>query len=151
MIKLVANFLALITACFWLNTSYAQTAVTSPNDLFSGHEWKLFYSKALESDTLLNFIIESLPEEVNQKGQWGHFIRFSNGEFSTRYAAPCGLDCFTKISGTYQMNKNDEIEFNVSTITRSKVCEKDSETVPKEIGTFRLKKTNNGYEFIKLL
>ena len=135
---------------FFKTTLNAQTKSTLNQDVFSGKEWKLFYPKALESDTLLNFIIESLPEEVNQKGQWGHFIRFSNGEFSTRYAAPCGLDCFTEITGTYKIEKNQNITMNVQSIKRRKHCDKESEYEPFSLGTFQFKQNASGFEFIKL-
>ena len=135
---------------FCSGSLFAQTSTNDGLDLFSNKEWKLFYPKALESDTSLNFIIESLPEEVNQKGQWGHFIRFSNGKFYTRYAAPCGVDCFTEITGSYKIEKDQKISMNVQSIKRRKHCDKESEYEPFSLGTFQFKQNPSGFEFIKL-
>ena len=34
--------------------------------------------------------------------QWGNMITFSDSTFTTDYFAPCGVDCFTDVHGTYK-------------------------------------------------
>lgn len=82
--------------------------------------------------------------------RWGYFLRFhADGTFSTNYHAPCGLDCFTRITGTYEWRGENLLELRVMHISRSELCAKTSEQVDKSYGIFQVKLAEGKLSLIK--
>ena len=111
-------------------------------------EWRLYESMAIEADPLSSFSIA--PTEVDDFPKWGHFITFSENTFNTHYAAPCGLDCFTRIKGHYRWLEEDQIELTVVEIRRSELCTKTSEHALSRTFRYRIEKSSTGYNFIRI-
>jgi len=111
--------------------------------------WKV-NGKCLETDNQASFSV--VPKVVTEdiSSRWGHFISFTEKTFSTSYSAPCGNDCFTSVSGTYELKGGDEILFYVEKITRGGFCSQESETPKKSFGTYKITETKNGLSFVKM-
>lgn len=77
---------------------------------------------------------------------WGNFISFSDSTFSTNYSAPCGLDCFTNVYGTYRLVGHNRVEIYVETISRNGVCNEETGEfeINKSFGFYRFESRNDG-------
>ena len=111
--------------------------------------WKV-NGKCLESEDQSSFSITSYVETKDISSRWGYSISFTEKTFSTSYSAPCGNDCFTSVSGTYEQI-DDEILFFVEKITRGGFCSQESETPKKSFGKYKITETNNGLTFVKTI
>jgi hypothetical protein len=108
--------------------------------------WKLD-GKCLETENEDGFILSAYSESTGDiASRWGYFISFSENTFQTSYRAPCGVDCFTSVSGTYLWVGSNKIEFFVTKISRSEYCLDTSENPRKSFGTYELK--TNGERII---
>ena len=108
--------------------------------------WKLD-GKCLETENEDGFILSAYSESTGDiASRWGYFISFSENTFQTSYRAPCGVDCFTSVSGTYLWVGSNKIEFFVTKISRSEYCLDTSENPRKSFGTYELK--TNGERMI---
>ncbi|MDG2154040.1 MAG: hypothetical protein P8K10_08930 [Crocinitomicaceae bacterium] len=108
--------------------------------------WKLD-GKCLETENEDGFILSAYSESTGDiASRWGYLISFSENTFQTSYRAPCGVDCFTSVSGTYLWVGSNKIEFFVTKISRSEYCLDTSENPRKSFGTYELK--TNGERII---
>ncbi len=87
-------------------------------------------SSALFEDTSIDsYIFKPIEESLEWSDRWGYFLEFKNdGSFRTYYSAPCGLDCFTSVTGSYVLNGN-VLTLNVVEIIRNNICPKEGEAV----------------------
>ena len=102
--------------------------------------WKLD-GKCLESENENGFSLNPYSESntVDLSSRWGYYISFIANTFQTSYRAPCGVDCFTSVSGTHLWVGSNKIEFFVSKISRSVYCPQTSEAPNKSFGIYELK------------
>ena len=110
--------------------------------------WKV-NGKCLESEDQSSFSIAPYVETKDISSRWGHFISFTEKTFSTHYSARCGVDCFTSVTGTYELIGEDTIAFFIESISRSGYCSGESETPKKSYGLFKITETKNGLTFTK--
>src|SRR5688572_22616541 len=118
-----------------------------PENILIGTSWKTngvpFESKDEKQYTLSTF------DENDFDGHWGHFITFDETTFSSSYSAPCGNDCFTNVSGEYYFESAFQIHIKVNEINRHGFCEKKSETLNKDYGSYTLERTETGWTLTK--
>lgn len=82
--------------------------------------------------------------------RWGYFVQFhADGSFSTAYHAPCGLDCFTRVFGTYELHGADQLALHVLHINRSELCGQASEQVNQSLGRFKVKLADGKLSLVK--
>lgn len=109
-----------------------------------------FINKTWKSGTPIFETIQSsyefslVEKDADFMDQWGYSIVFEDdGTFYTSYSAPCGNDCFTRVSGTYKIIHEKYIEVYVSTIKRSGFCSKKDEAPNKVMGTYLFQHKND--------
>ncbi len=84
------------------------------------------------------------PIDSKARFQFGTFVRFDeNGSFHGFYRAQCGNDCFTKVEGTYKFRNDNKISVFIKEINRGGFCNKESEVLNKNRGTFELEIKKN--------
>jgi hypothetical protein len=142
--------LAILLILYFISSSFVTEQEQHPGHpiKLANTTWKV-NGKCLESEDQSSFSITSYVETKDISSRWGHFISFTEKTFSTHYSAPCGNDCFTSVSGTYEQIDN-EILFYVKNISRSGFCSQESETPKKSYGLFKVTETKNGLTFTKI-
>lgn len=85
------------------------------------------------------------PDEKDGRFAWGYHMNFQDGNFSSSYSAPCGNDCFTSVSGTYMLMRDNLIAIKVDKIQRNGFCSKESEEVNESRGIYQIQTTENGF------
>lgn len=88
----------------------------------------------------------TLTKMTDYEYNWGNFISFEDSTFHTDYSAPCGLDCFTNVYGTYKFVGHNEIEVYVKTMTRNGLCntETGNFVINQSFGVFRFETNADG-------
>lgn len=119
---------------------------TVHENFLAGTTWKVdgvpFETKSREKYLLSKY-------DNLEFGNWGHTISFEKSTFNSSYSAPCGNDCFTSVMGEYRFTDKNTISVKVKQIDRHGFCEKRSEILNQDMGTFLLSKKENGWELIK--
>ena len=141
------KYLVLLTVFHFISSSYIDTNMYFKERIeLQNSSWKLD-GKCLETENEDGFILSAYSESTGDiASRWGYFISFSENTFQTSYRAPCGVDCFTSVSGTYLWVGSNKIEFFVTKISRSEYCLDTSENPRKSFGTYELK--TNGERII---
>lgn len=114
----------------------------------SDTRWRSDYH-CFSSDTVNEYI---LTTKEDLQWSWGNSIHFTDSTFSTDYTAPCGLDCFTSIIGSYKYLDTDQIEIYVETIDRNGFCQNSdtgTQIIRRSYGVYRIEQTENGLKLIK--
>lgn len=145
------NYFILLFAASLMASSYnAPKKIYIDRIELKNRSWKLD-GKCLETQNEDGFILSAYSESTGDiASRWGYFISFTENSFQTSYRAPCGLDCFTSVSGTYQWLAPNKMELFVSTISRSKHCNKDSESPNKSFGIYRISVENDNVLFQRI-
>ena len=142
------KYIVLLIVFHLISASYIDTNMYFKERIeLQNSSWKLD-GICLESEKEEGFILNpySEPNSGDMASRWGHYISFTENTFQTSYRAPCGVDCFTSVSGTYFWVGRNKIEFFVSKISRGKYCSQTSETPNKSFGIYELK--TNGERII---
>jgi len=105
----------------------------------------------LENENQTGFSIYSYGASDSPMGNWGRFISFTDKSFKTSYRAQCGVDCFTSVTGTYELIGNNKIKFYVEDISRGGFCSLESETPKKSFGVFSISYIKNGLKLTKII
>ncbi|MEZ4921562.1 MAG: hypothetical protein R2780_00160 [Crocinitomicaceae bacterium] len=138
----------LVFFSFILNAQNREEGKTDKINL-ANKEFKVngscFEDESRESYELTDF--ERGVDEFN----WGYFISFTEHSFTTSYSAPCGNDCFTSVSGTYEFVGLNKIKVFVSTIRGNGFCQKESEEPNRSYGTYSLEQTAVGVNIKKVI
>ena len=109
--------------------------------------WKID-GKCLETENEDGFVLCSYSESAGDiASRWGYFISFTDNTFQTSYRAPCGVDCFTSVNGTYKWLAPNKMELFVSKISRRKYCNKGSEFPDKSFGVYTVSVENENVRF----
>ena len=142
--------LTILLILFFISSSFVTEQEQHPGHpiKLANTTWKV-NGKCLESEDQSSFSVAPYVETKDISSRWGYFISFTENTFSTHYSAPCGNDCFTSVSGTYERIDN-EILFYVQNISRNGFCSQESETPKKSYGLFKITQTKNGLTFTKI-
>ena len=112
--------------------------------------WKID-GKCLETENEDGFVLCSYSESASDiASRWGYFISFTDNTFQTSYRAPCGVDCFTSVNGTYKWLAPNKMELFVSKISRRKYCNKGSEFPDKSFGVYTVSVENENVRFQRI-
>jgi len=134
---------------FLSHSIHAQSEIKQPKlkEILTASSWKS--DKNLFSDEgIVRYLIYKVVSD--EFYTWGNTVTFTDSDFNTSYSAPCGNDCFTSVSGTYKFVASNQIKVFVKDISRSGFCQDKSESPKKSFGVFEIKKTDEGYEIVKL-
>lgn len=86
-----------------------------------------------------------------KKYVYGDSLTFiTNGTFISEYSADCGNDCFTRSEGTYEKIDETHLRLQINLFQRYGDCEGVEDKTVRDLGTFEIKPTENGYQLIKL-
>ncbi len=88
----------------------------------------------------------SLSKPAKTGYQWGNWAKFAkDGTFDSYYTAPCGVDCFPKTFGHYQIVDSLHIRLNVDSISiHGMMCEKSiDKRVNINLGEFTVNRTDS--------
>jgi len=142
--------LAILLSLYLISCSFVTEKEQHPGHpiKLANTTWKVNGS-CLESEDQLRFSITPYLETKDFSSGWGYSISFTEKTFSTSYSAPCGNDCFTSVSGTYELTDN-EILFCVKNISRNGFCSQESETPKMSYRLFKITETKNGLTFVKI-
>ena len=145
--KIIMKNLNLLFGIYFLTSSWMLPLSQTISSIeLQNSSWKID-GKCLETENEDGFVLCSYSESAGDiASRWGYFISFSENTFQTSYRAPCGVDCFTSVSGTYLWVGSNKIEFFVTKISRSEYCLDTSENPRKSFGTYELK--TNGERII---
>lgn len=142
------GFISLFFLITGLTYSIAQTGkrnVAKLQNVLADTHWKIdgipFETKERET-----YHLTPLSDE---QFQWGNFIHFEQNTFSSHYSAPCGMDCFTSVTGEYFFVNALTIMVKVISINRNGFCEKESEEVSSNYGNYLLSKNETGWTLTK--
>jgi hypothetical protein len=117
------------------------------HSILSNTHWKVsggcFEDAATKSYDLYSYNKDSA------QFNWGHFISFTQNTFSTNYSAPCGNDCFTSVTGTYEVFGRNRVKIFVENISRSGFCSQKSETPNESFGFYTIIETPTGLRLEK--
>jgi hypothetical protein len=141
-------FTLLITASF--SHRYApgsKIPVDQTDNVLAGTSWKLNGVPFADKDQTEYFL--STYDPLSYDSQMGHFISFDETTFMSDYNAPCGMDCFTNVSGEYHFESNLQVHIKVLRIDRHGFCDKGSETLDRDHGLFDLVKQGTGWKLVK--
>jgi hypothetical protein len=105
----------------------------------------------LENENQPGFSIYSDKAKENSLNSWGYFISFTDKSFKTTYRAQCGVDCFTSVTGTYELIGGNNVKFYVADISRGGFCTAKSESPNKSFGIFSIAHIKNGLAFTKMI
>lgn len=141
-------FLLLLPFC-----SFAQNDI---NDFWKNDLWHIDYVVTHELDS---FELSNPPAEklrISSDGTkfiYGNSLTFNtNGTFLSKYSSDCGNDCFTRSEGTYE--KIDEthlrLQINLFMLYGQPCGERVEDRTVRDLGTFEIKPTENGYQLVKL-
>ena len=82
---------------------------------------------------------------------YGNSLTFNtNGTFISKYSADCGNDCFTRSEGTFEKIDETHLRLQINLFARSGWCEGVEDRTVRDLGTFEIKPTENGYQLVKL-
>ena len=82
---------------------------------------------------------------------YGNSLTFNtNGTFISKYSADCGNDCFTRSEGTFEKIDETHLRLQINLFARSGWCEGVEDRTVRDLGTFEIKPTKNGYQLVKL-
>ena len=100
--------LAILLSLYLISCSFVTEKEQHPGHpiKLANTTWKVNGS-CLESEDQLRFSITPYLETKDFSSGWGYSISFTEKTFSTSYSAPCGNDCFTSVSGTYELTDNE--------------------------------------------
>lgn len=99
--------------------------------------WKSVSSNIFETVDHPSYHFKAMSENIDFTERWGYTLTFSkDGTFQTQYSAPCGVDCFTSVSGHYMLLPDQRVEIYVKDIHRSGYCTKKSEQPGKSFGIY---------------
>ena len=102
-------------------------------DILANTSWKCNQS-AFEDSEIQSYTLTKYSKDENWGYHYGYSIDFSEGTFITNYSAPCGVDCFTTTTGTYEFVGAMKIKIYVSTIERSGFCQlKNENNIKKRV------------------
>lgn len=142
--------IAFIFLIFFLSCSFTHQNQTDCIEVLvlNNTTWRVGGS-CLENEAQTSFSIYSHEVSDDPMGNWGHFISFTDKSFKTSYRAQCGVDCFTSVTGTYELIGNNKIKFYVADISRGGFCSIKSESPKKSFGVFSISQVKNGLKFTK--
>jgi hypothetical protein len=130
-------FLIITSTVFFINCSLPEPVehiiyLTNP---LKG-TWRINGNAFVNPETSV-YKLKAIDSKV--RFQFGTFVRFDeDGSFHGFYRAQCGNDCFTKVEGTYKFNSMNKITVFIKEINRGGFCNKESEVLNKNMGTFEL-------------
>lgn len=135
-------------AVFFSTTSLAQKSkpFSDPLNVLSGTTWQID-GVPFETDERDMYALTSLANE--DQFHWGHKITFEDSTFTSSYSAPCGVDCFSNVFGSYFFTAAHQISVTVERIDRHGFCQKQSEVMNENRGKFNLTQTETGWELSK--
>ncbi|WP_294843238.1 hypothetical protein [uncultured Gilliamella sp.] len=82
---------------------------------------------------------------------YGNSLTFNtNGTFISKYSADCGNDCFTRSEGTFEKIDETHLRLQINLFSRFGRCEGLEDRTVRDLGTFEIKPTEDGYQLIKL-
>ncbi|MCX8607713.1 hypothetical protein J3U46_02905, partial [Gilliamella sp. B3771] len=82
---------------------------------------------------------------------YGNSLTFNtNGTFISKYSADCGNDCFNRSEGTFEKIDETHLRLQINLFARSGWCEGVEDRTLRDLGTFEIKPTKNGYQLVKL-
>ena len=138
--KIIMKNLNLLLGIYFLTSSWMISLSQTISSIeLQNSSWKID-GKCLETENEDGFVLCSYSESAGDiASRWGYYISFTENTFQTSYRAPCGVDCFTSVSGTYQWVAPNKMELFVSKTSRSKYCNKSSENPNKSFGIYELK------------
>ena len=125
-----------ITASLFLNIA---TTPSNSNPLI-GQKWRID-GNAFLSINKESYHLETLSPKDDF--HFGHFVEFEkDGSFTGYYTAPCGMDCFTTIHGTYTFDKQETVSIRVQQVEQTGYCS-DSQDLSfknknKHMGDFKI-------------
>ena len=99
------------------------------------------------SENNVSYELTKTTDDLNF--HWGNHISFQDGTFSTSYSAPCGVDCFTNVTGTYKYVALNRVEIYVESIQRNGFCSEESEVPKKIFGIYLIEQTKKGLKLTK--
>ena len=142
------RYLTLLTIILSINLFAQEDGAFHPQFKLTDGTWRTDYH-CFSTDTI---DVYTLTVQDEMQWSWGNSITFTDSTFQTDYSAPCGMDCFTNVYGTYKYVGNDQIEIYVKTISRNGLCMNNDtgiEEVNRVYGVYRLEQTDNGMKIIK--
>lgn len=107
------------------------------------HEWDLFELSKPSAERVMKL--------DGKKYVYGDSLTFNtNGTFISEYSAECGNDCFTRSEGTFEKIDETHLRLQINLFSRSGDCEGVEDRTVRDLGTFEIKPTENGYQLVKL-
>ena len=149
--KIIMKNLNLLFGIYFLTSSWMLPLSQTISSIeLQNSSWKID-GKCLETENEDGFVLCSYSESTGDiASRWGYFISFSENTFQTSYRAPCGVDCFTSVSGTYQWLAPNKMELFVSKISRRKYCNESSENPDKSFGIYMVGVENDKVIFQRI-
>ena len=131
--------------------SFAQNDI---NDFWKNDFWQI---NKVVNHKLDLFELSNPPAErlhISSDGTkfiYGNSLTFNtNGTFLSKYSARCGNDCFTGSEGTFEKIDETHLRLQINLFQRSGDCEGVEDKTVRDLGTFEIKPTENGYQLVKL-
>ena len=115
--------------------------ISFAQEVLTGKKWRSS-TRLFEDTTVKTYAFEAVDQMADWSKRWGYFLMFNeDGTFETDYSAPCGMDCFTQVKGTY-VDDGQELRLTIKEIIRDGLCSKESETFEEHelVFQFSLKK-----------
>ena len=144
--RIVLALLALACPFIFAQPAGGFAENTSGNFL-AGTRWKV--NGAPFADKERNEYTLSSYDALTYESQMGHFISFDQTTFRSDYNAPCGMDCFTNVSGKYELTSATQLQIHVEKIERHGFCDKGSEVLDRNM-TFEIVQEENGWKLVKM-
>ena len=131
--------------------SFAQNDI---NDFWKNDFWQINEVVNHELDL---FELSNPPAErlhISSDGTkfiYGNSLTFNtNGTFLSKYSARCGNDCFTHSEGIYEKIDETHLRLQINFFSRFGQCEGVEDRTVRDLGTFEIKPTENGFQLIKI-
>ena len=149
--KISVKNLILLFGFYFLTSSWMLSLGQTISSIeLENSSWKID-GKCLETENEDGFVLCSYSESAGDiASRWGYFISFTDNTFQTSYRAPCGVDCFTSVNGTYKWLAPNKMELFVSKISRRKYCNKGSEFPDKSFGVYMVSVENENVRFQRI-
>ena len=131
--------------------SFAQNDI---NDFWKNDFWQI---NKVVNHKLDLFELSNPPAErlhISSDGTkfiYGNSLTFNtNGTFISVYSTGCGIDCFSSSRGTYEKIDETHFRLQINLFSRFGRCEGLEDRTVRDLGTFEIKPTEDGYQLVKL-
>lgn len=117
----------MLLSVIWLS-GFSQNLQSNP--------WRINQVIGRNTDEMQEFTLEKI-DTTNQGWMWGNTIRFfPDGNFSCKYSAWCGNDCFPSSNGSYDLSDSTHVKMFLKEYNQVGECENIHRTIEKIIGTY---------------